>query len=102
MIPALRHVLTERAIDDLDDIHGYVAERNPIAAEKLVAAITAKIVRLAASGNTGSPRDNILPGLRAFPFRQLCIYFRIIDGDLQVLRILHGRQDVTADLFEDQ
>jgi plasmid stabilization system protein ParE len=100
VIVPLRHVLTERALDDLADVHGYVAERNPVAAEKLVLDITAKIVGLAASGNIGSPRDNILPGLRAFPFRQRCIYFRVIDGDLQVLRILHGRRDVTADLFE--
>ena len=102
MIASLRHVLTERAIDDLADIHEYVAERKPVAAEKLVIAITDKIVSLAASGNNGSPRENILPGLRAFPFRQRCIYFRVIDGDLQVLRILHGRRDVSADLFEDQ
>jgi toxin ParE1/3/4 len=102
VIAALRHVLTDRAIDDLADIHSYIAERNPAAAENLVAAITTKIVSLAASGNIGSPRDNILPGLRAFPFRQRCIYFRVSDGDLQVLRILHGRRDITADLFEEQ
>jgi plasmid stabilization system protein ParE len=101
VIGSLRHILTDRAIEDLADIHGYLAERNPVAAEKVVGAITAKIVALALSGNTGVPRDSISPGLRAFPFKQRCIYFRVTDGCLEVVRVLHGRQDVSGSLFEE-
>ncbi|UVC11828.1 type II toxin-antitoxin system RelE/ParE family toxin [Rhizobium sp. TH2] len=98
----MRHVLSDRALDDLADIYNYVAAKNPIAAESLVAAITAKIVAMAAAGNSGVARDDILPGLRARPFRQRCIYFRVIGSEFYVLRVLHGRQDVGADLFKDE
>jgi plasmid stabilization system protein ParE len=78
------------------------AEKNPDAAKSLVDAITAKIVTMAATGNSGVARDDILPGLRARPYKQRCIYFRVAGKEFYALRVLHGRQDVSPDLFKDE
>ena len=93
--------MSDRAIGDLADIYDYIAIDNPGAAERLVHAITGKITTLAAAGNRGAPRNNISPGLRVFPYRKRCIYFRVVNDDFIVLRVLHARQDVTEEHFKD-
>jgi toxin ParE1/3/4 len=65
----------------------------------LIKSLLVKIQALASSGHHGAPREWISPGLRAFPYKNRCIYFRTIEGHLRVLRILHGRQDVTREMF---
>jgi plasmid stabilization system protein ParE len=93
--------LSDRALEDLADIYEYIALENPAAADRLVGSITTKISRLAEAGNRGVARDGVAKGLRAFPFKQRCIYFRIVDENFYVLRVLHGKRDITAELFED-
>lgn len=57
------------------------------------------MVWIAEVGFTGVPRDWIRDGLRALPYRERCIYYRI-DGDaVYILRVLHGRQDITSQSF---
>jgi plasmid stabilization system protein ParE len=98
---SFRPVLSDRALDDLADIYEFIALENPAAAERFVDSVTDKISSLASAGNRGVSRDNIAEGLRAFPFKQRCIYFRIINDEFHVLRVLHGRRDITSELFED-
>lgn len=62
----------------------------------------AKIDWIAEVGFTGAPRDEILPGMRAFPFRGRCIYYRHDSESVLILRILHGAQDVTAQTFDPE
>ena len=91
-----RFRLSPQAVEDLIQ-----EERNPVAAERLIQDIERKIAELAASRNPGVSRDWLKPGLRAFPYRRRCIYFRFIEDTLVVLRIVHGRQDITADYFSE-
>ena len=48
---------------------------------------------------TGSPRDHIAEGLRGFPYRERCIYYRSDPDCIVVLRVLHGAQDVRPQDF---
>ena len=63
--------------------------------------LTQKIAWIAETDFTGSPRDQILPGLRALPYRQRCIYYRSHPDRIVILRVLHGAQDRLAAKFED-
>jgi toxin ParE1/3/4 len=91
--------MTDTAKADLIEIYDYINADNPAAAEAFIEDLTEKLFSLAETGMTGSPRDWISSGLRAFPYRQRCFYFRIIEDAMIVVRILHGRQDVTATDF---
>jgi toxin ParE1/3/4 len=51
-------------------------------------------------GLTGVSRD-FIPGLRAFSYRDRCIYFLVDNSTMTVLRILHGRQDTTSKDFPE-
>ena len=56
---------------------------------------------LARLGVTGSPRDWVSKDLRAFPYRDRCFYFRIVEDKMILLRVLHGRQDIDLQEFGD-
>ncbi len=40
-------------------------------------------------------------GLRGFPYLNRCIYFRMTDDEVHIVRVLHQRQDVTQQEFEE-
>ena len=93
--------LSPQAIDDLIEIYEFIAEKNPTAARNLLDSIEAKIRDTAISGGTGVARDWIRPGLRALPFKDCCIYFRVEDSMLRILRIVHGRQSIGPEDFTE-
>ncbi|WP_426231865.1 type II toxin-antitoxin system RelE/ParE family toxin [Pararhizobium sp. DWP3-4] len=92
--------LTPRALRDLRDVYEYIALIDPISAKRFVSRINVKMEWIAKSGLTGVARD-FIPGLRAFPYRDRCIYFLADNSTMTVLRILHGRQDITSENFPE-
>ncbi len=91
---------TPRALRDLRDVYEYLALIDPISAKRFVSRINVKMEWIAKSGLTGVPRD-FIPGLRAFPYRDRCIYFLADNSTITILRILHGRQDITSKDFPE-
>lgn len=69
-------------------------------ATKFVDDLHKKIQWIADIGFAGAPRDWMRPSLRAFPYRKRCIYYRMNDDEVNILRVLHGRQDVTQQEFD--
>lgn len=59
-----------------------------------------KMIWIAETGFPGVARDWIRPGLRALPYRERCIYFRIAGDAVYISRVLHARQDVTQQEFD--
>lgn len=79
----------------------HIAKDAPDTAAQFVKQITDKISWIAESGHKGVPRDRVRPGLRALLYRDRCIYFRIDDRHVHVLRVLHTRQNVSKAAFGD-
>lgn len=96
-----RFRLSERAADDLTEIYDYIANANPDAAQRVIDGIDAKIRSIATLGLTGSPRDDMRSDLRAAVFRNYQIYFRVTPSYLLIVRILHGRQDISSEDFPE-
>lgn len=90
-------VRSAQADSDLDSIWYYVAtESGSIEiADRLVDAITERFFLLAEYPHMGRHRDNDLrPGVRSFPVGKYVIFYRVQDGDVFVLRVLHGSRDI--------
>ncbi|WP_445543624.1 type II toxin-antitoxin system RelE/ParE family toxin [Agrobacterium sp. DKPNP3] len=94
-------MVTARALDDLLADHNYIARFNLVAARRFLEDINVKMISLARYGITGVPRS-FAPNLRAFPYRDRCIYFIVDDKKMCVLRVLHGHQDISADDFKQE
>lgn len=80
-------------------MYTYIAQDNPVAAERFVDDVVRQMYKIAELGLSGAPRDWIRPGLRAFPYRQRCIYFRMDDDRVVIVRVLHGSQDIDRQEF---
>jgi toxin ParE1/3/4 len=99
VIKPLRLVVTDTAKADLREMYDYIHADNPEVADAFIEDLTDKLFSLAENGITGLPRDWISSGLRTFPYRECCFYFRIVDDAMMVVRVLHGRQDVNVQEF---
>lgn len=95
-----RLILAPAARADLKGIRRFIAQDNPAAARAFLADLTAKIAWIAQVDFTGSPRDHVSPGLRLFPYRQRCIYYRSFADRIVVLRVMHEAEDVSRQSFE--
>lgn len=93
--------LTEAARTDLRNIRRYIEQDSPHNARVFAAELTAKIAFIAETGFTGSPRDHVSEGLKAFPYKHRCIYYRLYDDRVVIIRVLHGAQDIAAQEFEE-
>lgn len=93
-------VVTEQVKPDLRTIHAYIAQDNAHNARVFVADLAAKIEWIAQVDFTGSPRDHIREGLRGFPYRNRCIYYRSYHDRIVIVRVVHGSQDIAQQEFD--
>jgi toxin ParE1/3/4 len=97
-----RYVLTIPAKQDLKDITRYITRFNPDAARRFNEKIKQQCKLLADFPNMGQSYDNFGNGLRSFPVEDYLIFYRPIDGGVEVLRVVSGYRDLeTVFLSED-
>lgn len=102
MSPKARKKLkfTVRAARDLTRMRRAIEAGNPSRAPGFMAEFLAKLHWIAEVGFSGVPRDEIAPGMRAFPWRDRCIYFKHLPDSVLIYRILHGAQNVAVQRFD--
>ena len=87
------------AENDLNDIHDYLAQRHPAAAARVVQELERVCRLLAQFPLMGARRDALRPGMRSFPSGKYILFYRPLDGGVEILRIVHGSRDLTG-LFQ--
>lgn len=97
-----RLIWTETARSDLIEAYRYLAELNEQAADRLILGLEAKARMLAESGLTGRDRGDLAPEVRSTVYRSRILFFRVTPETLTILRVLHGHQDLSADLFDEE
>jgi len=84
---------------DLVEIGGYIAQDSERNAEKFVAELRAKALRIAQMPRIYKIRDEFATDIRSAAFGNHLILFRTIDSGIEVLHIIHGARDLKR-LFE--
>ena len=93
---------TVPASRDLESIIDYVAANSSLgASERLLKKINQKCTTLANFPNMGRRRDEVLSSLRSFPVDDYLIFYRPIEGRIEILRVVSGYRDLEA-LFQDE
>lgn len=96
-----------QVIRDLINLATYIAANNMDVSDKFLAAAEDTFKQLAQTPKMGRVREFDNPNLadvRQQPikgFRNYLVFYRIRDGDVEILRVLHGRRDIDAILDED-
>jgi addiction module RelE/StbE family toxin len=81
------------AVDDLDDIAGYISQDNPEAARRTVRRLWTAVKSLAEQPEMGRPGR--VHGTRELvvsdtPF---VVPYRVVGSEIEILRVLHGARD---------
>jgi toxin ParE1/3/4 len=92
----MAHRVLPRAIADLDEIWLYVAEESgsPAVALRLVDSITERFYVLSEHPYLGRRRHDLREGQRSHAIGNYLIFYRIVEKDVFILRIMHGRRDI--------
>ena len=100
-----RILRTPQTKQDLLDIGEYIAEHNPQSAFDFLDELEAKFQRLAANPKIGRICADLAPDLpsdlRQFPIGNYVIFYRPINEDVVIYRVLHGRRDLPQ-VFRDE
>ena len=76
------------------EIRRYIAQDDPGASQKFVGEILKRCESLADMPHMGRERAELRDGLRALPFRDYLIFYRIISDTVEVLRVIHDARDI--------
>ncbi|KGJ97176.1 type II toxin-antitoxin system RelE/ParE family toxin [Thalassotalea sp. ND16A] len=91
---ALTLLISPQAQEDLILIYAY-SQLNfkKSIADNYLDLIHQRILKLSQSPKIGSTKNHILPGLRAVNAERHLIYYRISQNNIEIIRILHHKQE---------
>ncbi|MBD2679667.1 MULTISPECIES: type II toxin-antitoxin system RelE/ParE family toxin [Nostoc] len=96
-----RFRISTQAAQDIENIWKYLAQNNLKAANQIFDTLRESFPKLAKFPQMGKQRSELAPLLRSFPVKNYLIFYRPIDEGIEIVRILHGSQDVET-LFQDE
>ena len=88
MIPRLRYSAASK--EDLKEIARFIARDKPIAARQWVAKLREKCRLAAKHPDIGDDRSDLGEGIRSTYVGSYIIYFRVMDGTLEIVRVVRG------------
>jgi toxin ParE1/3/4 len=91
--------VSDAASSDLEEIWLFIAQDDPDAANRFIRTIVSRFPTLASMPHLGRHREELAARLRSFPVGNYVIFYRPIDGGVEVIRVLHGARDFPP-LFE--
>ena len=90
-----------RFVADLAEAHAYIAERDPVAAERLLDDVEAIASLLSLFPELGRRRDELRMGVRSVVVRRYrhVLFYRHQEATIVLLRLLHGAREARTKLF---
>ncbi len=97
----LKVVFKEQAIFDIEDIWLYTFHKWSVTqADRYHSMIVKEIEFLAANPQSGKKQHHIRKGYYSSKIKSHIIFYRILENELEVIRILHERMDISGRLAE--
>ena len=93
------HIISPEASRDLSEIIDYFVTRNIDAGERFVDEFEKKCTYLANFPNMGRSYENIRVDLRGVPLDGYVILYRVINGGIEIVRVVSGYRDLES-LFQ--
>lgn len=71
----------------------YIAQENLEAAERVHSQLYNSLITISRQPKIGRLRGEIGSGMRSLAVGGYVVYYRLIDGTVRILRVLHGARD---------
>ena len=91
--------ISPRASSDLIEIWSYIADDSVANADAFIDKLYQVIQALARQPGSGRHREELAPGIQSFPFGRYIIFYRVVAGAVEIVRVLHGARDI-ENIFE--
>ena len=85
---------TPRADQDLEELWFFIAQDDPAAADRWIDTLEEKIGLLADNPLMGPARPDIARELRYHPVGNHLLLYRVIQGGIEIVRVVHGARDL--------
>ncbi len=89
------YLLSERARRDILEIWLYIGVDSEPNADQFLNELVQRFSLLGRHPELGRRRDDIRSGIRAFPFGEYEILYRIGKPGVRITDVVHGRRDLT-------
>jgi toxin ParE1/3/4 len=87
-------IVSPQAERDMLAIWVYIAQDSRVAADKLLSSLEKKFATLAEMPGIGRERSELLVNLRSLPLRKYVVFYRPIEGGVEIVRVIHGARDL--------
>ena len=94
-----RLLYSEPSLDGLKGILDYIARDKPIAARDFIGSLIERCHLISENPEMGMRRDDLALDLRLFTHRGFGIYYRNLDAEVLIERVLHPSLDVGRQSF---
>jgi toxin ParE1/3/4 len=94
----LRLVVSLRARSDILDIHSYLSERSPIAADRLLARFSERFEELCEFPFLGPDRSELRASLRGLLMEGYIAFYIVEPDRIVIVRVLDGRRDIAQEM----
>lgn len=87
------------ALADLAEVWSFIADDSETNADRFLTKLEVKLQLLATQAHMGRLREELMPGLRSFPFVRYVIFFLPKPGGIEIVRVMHSARDISVDDF---
>jgi len=92
---ALPFSISKKAVSDLEEIWLYTVEKWSVEqADRYYNLIFDEINYICKNSNAGKPMEYVRKGYRASKVKSHLIFYRVLPGMIEIIRILHERMDI--------
>ena len=95
------YIIAPSASKDLSNIADYFLTVNVSAGEKLFHEFNKKCRNLVSFPQMGKSYNHIKSNLRGLTLNGYIIFYRIVDDNIEILRVVNDRQDLESIFSED-
>lgn len=93
-------MISPQAEFDLAEIWDYIAADSPNAADIMIGRVLEHARLVSTQPRMGRPRWDLAPEVRSSPVGPYLMFYRPREASgIWIVRIIHGRRDITPDLF---
>ena len=93
---------SSKARQDLFDIGDHIAHDSRANARRFVGKLLEQCQRIERAPLGYASREDLAAGLRMAAMGRYVIFFRVLDGEVRVERVLHGARNLPAILGRDK
>ena len=94
----MRIVVSLRADSDILNIHSYLAERSPVAADRMLARFSQRFDELREFHLLGPDRSELRPSMRGLLIDGYIAFYIVEVDRIVIVRVIDGRMDIEQEM----